>query len=147
MNAAFSEIPKLKEITRVEKITAGWSFDEKYYVEQSNGDKFVLRLTPADKLESKQREYEIVALLNQLDFQMSKVVGNGLLRDKSYMLYTWVEGRDFRDVIFSLPEEEQFSLGVQAGKMLKAMHTLPVEDKHIPKTNKIPKKIRQLRLY
>jgi len=147
MNTIFSEIPELLEIARVEKITAGWSFDEKYYIEQSNGDKFVLRLTPADKLESKQKEYEIVALFNQLDFQMSRVVANGLVRDKSYMLYTWVEGRDFREVISSLPEEEQFSHGVQAGKILKAMHMLPVKDKHIPKTNKLLKKIRQLRQY
>ena len=58
MKALFSEIPELNEITRIEKITAGWSFDEKYYIEQANGDKFVLRLTPADKLESKQKEYE-----------------------------------------------------------------------------------------
>jgi len=147
MKALFSEIPELNEITRIEKITAGWSFDEKYYIEQANGDKFVLRLTPADKLESKQKEYEIVALLNRLDFQMSRVVGNGLIRDKSYILYTWVEGQDFREVITSLPEEEQFYQGVQAGKILKAMHRLPVKEKHLPKTNKIPKKIRQLRLY
>ncbi|MEA1883922.1 MAG: phosphotransferase [Thermotogota bacterium] len=147
MKTRFSEIPELNEITRFEEITAGWSFDEKYYIEQSNGETFLLRLTPADKVERKQTEREIVTLFNQFDFQMSKVVGSGLLGDKSYILYTWVEGCDLRDVIVSLPEEEQFSLGVEAGKILNAMHTIPVQEKHNPKTNKLPKKIQQLRQY
>lgn len=147
MKTRFSEIPELNEITRYEKITAGWSFDEKYYIEQSNGEIFLLRLTPADKVERKQTEREIVSLFNQLDFKMSKVVGSGLLADKSYILYTWVEGCDLRDVIVSLDEAEQFSLGVQAGKILNAMHTIPVQDKHIPTINKLPKKKQQLRQY
>jgi aminoglycoside phosphotransferase (APT) family kinase protein len=147
MKDIFLKIPELKNFIRTEKITYGWSFDEKHMIETSNGEKYLLRLAPAEKIENKKKEHEIVSVFNSLDFDMSRVVGSGLIGDRSYILYYWVEGQDLRSIISSLSESEQFEIGLKTGRILKGIHSLPVQKRHIPETNKIPKKKRQLKQY
>lgn len=43
--------------------------------------------------------------------------------------------------------KEQYSLGIEAGKILKAIHSIQVGENHVPKGTKIEKKLRQLELY
>ncbi|HOO34379.1 MAG TPA: phosphotransferase, partial [Thermotogota bacterium] len=147
MKTTCLEIPELRDMTKSEVITYGWSYDEKYKVETGAGKRYLLRLAPAEKLESKKKEHEIVSIFNTLDFEMSRVVRSGILKDKAYILYKWVDGEDLKNIITSLSETEQFELGIRAGKILNGIHSLPVQERHIPETNKIPKKIRQLKQY
>jgi len=147
MKTTCLEIPELRDMTKSEEITYGWSYDEKYKVETGDGKRYLLRLAPAEKLESKKKEHEIVSIFNTLDFEMSRVVRSGILKDKAYILYKWVDGEDLKNIITSLSETEQFELGIRAGKILNGIHSLPVQERHIPETNKIPKKIRQLKQY
>lgn len=41
------------------------------------------------------------------------------------MLLTWVEGRPLEDCLLTLTAKEQYELGVEAGKILKLMHSIP----------------------
>ena len=149
MFAEFKEIPFYEQWIKIEKVNYGWSSDEKYYIEDLNGRKLLLRVNSIHNYESKKKEFEIIQKYNKLDFPMSEVVSFGMCNQNQnvYMLLTWVEGESLENIIQSLDEKEQYQLGIQAGKILKSIHTLPVEKQDYPKETKRAKKLLQLEKY
>lgn len=133
----------------IEKISKGWSSDEKYKVITANEEVLLLRLSTTDKYEEKRKEYDIITKYANLGFPMSMPVDFGTCNagQNVYMLLTWVSGKDLEEVLPHLSEEEQYRLGTEAGKILKKIHSIPVEKKDIPKTTKIEKKKIQLSRY
>ena len=66
--------------------------------------------------------------LNKLDFEMSHAleVGYSEELDKTYMVLTWLEGERMSQCISNYYADEQFHLGMEAGRILKKIHQLPV---------------------
>lgn len=122
-----TDIPNHETWTRVEPVLKGWSSDKKYYIEDREGRKLLLRLSDLRAYEKKQIEYDFIQLMNQLEFPMSRVLDLGVCNsgDNTYMLLTWVEGRPLTDCILSFSAEEQYTLGIEAGRILKLMHSIP----------------------
>lgn len=145
----FDEIPSSETWVRIEKIEYGWSADEKYYIEDNKDRKYVLRIAKGKAYEVKKKEFEIIKKFNGLDFQMSRAIGFGYFngRKNVYMLLSWVEGSSLEDNIHTLSEKEQYELGIYSGRILKQMHTIPVEAEDIPLEDKISKKLLQLQRY
>ncbi len=132
-----------------EKITKGWSSDEKYKIVTNDGRTLLLRISDISSYESKKKEYEIVEKYSKLGFAMSMPVDFGICNGgKSYyMLLTFVEGVDLEEALPRLTEKEQYLLGREAGKILKKIHSIPLDDCDIPKETKKPKKLWQLSRY
>lgn len=132
-----------------EPITKGWSCDKKYCVTASDGSKYLLRITAHDKTESRKALFEILKKVSVLDIPMCKPVEFGFCDDGIYTLYTWVEGKDARDVIPLLPETQQYALGIKAGEILKRIHSIPApeaqEDWHTRFNRKTDWKIKKYR--
>lgn len=149
MNYDFKDIKVSNSWIKVKKINYGWSSDEKYYVEDNKNNKFILRIAIGDVYEQKKKEFEIIKKINTLDFQMSKAMEFGYFNDHRniYMLLSWVDGCSLEEKMHSLPLIEQYNLGLSAGRILKKIHGIPVEEKDIPKVNKISKKLLQLKKY
>jgi len=149
MGYNFKDIAISKTWRKIEKIEYGWSSDEKYYLEDNNNLKYLLRISAAEVYTEKKKEFEIIMKFNTLDFQMSKALDFGYFNKYKnvYMLLSWVEGCSLEEKVGILPEMEQYLLGVQAGKILKVIHNLPVEPEDRPSINKIPKKLLQLERY
>lgn len=143
------DIPKFKTWREIEKIEYGWSSDDKYYIEDDKHEKFLLRISQLDSYKQKKKEFEIIQKFNTLNFPMSKAMDFGYVNNKKnvYMLLSWVEGQTLGKVIQNLSKEEQYNLGVEAGIILKSIHSLTVEGSDIPKLSKISKKLLQLNLY
>lgn len=143
------DIPQYKSWRKIEKINYGWSDDIKYYVEDLEGMKFLLRINNIDKLDAKKKEFYIIQKFNQLEFAMSQAIDVGSCNggQHTYMLLRWVEGQPMDQVIDTLSEREQYQLGVRAGIILKTIHNLSVEPADIPKEKKIGKKLLQLQQY
>lgn len=57
---------------------------------------------------------------------VSRAVAFGCREDAVYQLLGWVEGCDLRQTLPALPEDEQYRLGVQASRVLRKIHTLPL---------------------
>ncbi len=144
-----TDIPQYKSWTKIEKINYGWSEDIKCYIEDFKGAKFLLRISNIEKLENKKKEFYIIQKYNQLNFKMSQAIEMGVCNSGKniYMLLSWVEGQSMEDVIKTLSEQEQYLLGLKAGKILKAIHSLAVEPAHLPKVKKTGKKLIQLQQY
>ena len=149
MNYNFNEISILKDWTKIEKIEYGWSSDEKYYVEDSRNMKYLLRISAADTFEEKKKEFKIIKKFNALDFQMSRAIDIGRFNKNKnvYMVLSWIEGSRLDEKIETLSEMEQYRLGIDAGKILKDIHSIEVEPQDIPSISKIQRKLFQLEQY
>lgn len=145
----FKDIPQYNSWVKIEKINYGWSDDEKYYIEDKNNEKFLLRITRAENFDNKKKEFNIIQKINQLKFQMSRAIDIGLCNDGKnvYMLLSWVQGESLENILSSLSREEQYNLGIKAGEILKSIHGIEVDPRDIPEVNKISKKLRQLQHY
>lgn len=134
---------------KLEKVTYGWSSDEKYHVTDVSGKQYLVRFSKKESLEQKKQEFRIIQKMNTLDFTMSQVVEVGYSEelDKIYMVFTWVEGEMLSQRILNMSEEKQYLLGKEAGEMLKKIHEIPVECMDLPQNSLVDKKIRQLKAY
>ena len=145
----FTDIPGFETWESVELLNKGWSTDKKYIVKTKAGETLLLRIADAESLEQKKKEYEIICKYATLGFEMSKPLGFGLCNNGecTYMLLTWVEGEDLEIALPKLSEKEQYELGRSAGRILKQIHSIPVETGDVPEQTKKAKKLLQLERY
>ncbi|MGG7078405.1 aminoglycoside phosphotransferase family protein [Clostridium sardiniense] len=143
------DIPDYKDWTLIKKIDEGWSKDIKYYIEDCNKNKLLLRLSDISMLEPKNKEFEIIKKYNSLSFEMSKVISFGICNNKQnvYMLLSWVEGESLITALPNLSEKEQYSLGLEAGNILKEIHSIPVIKSDMPVENRQERKVKKLIKY
>lgn len=149
MYSKFQDIPHFDNWKIIRKVDKGWSLDLKYYIEDYEGNRLLLRLSDANSYDDKLEEFKFIKKCNMLFFPMSKAIEIGFCNDKSnvYILLTWVEGKSLDIVIRDLPENKQYELGLQAGKILKEIHLLKPEQKenilgYCPQKKMITKLIR-----
>lgn len=120
------DIPEPGRWAVVRPIREGWSSDRKFYLEDREGRKRLLRLSAPGTYERKREEFEALRRFNQFDFPMSHALEWGMTDTGTavYTLLTWVEGRPLLEAMAGMSEAEQYRLGVQAGMILREMHTL-----------------------
>jgi len=149
MNQQFSDIPGYDTWVSVELLSKGWSTDKKYIVKTETGETLLLRIASGEMFEQKKKEYEIICKYAKLGFEMSKPVTFGLCDngEHTYMLLTWVEGEDLEEALPKLSKGEQYELGRSAGRILRQIHSIPVEACDMPEQTKKVKKLLQLSRY
>ena len=133
----------------VEKITKGWSSDEKYKIVTADGQTLLLRISDISAYDYKKKEYEIIEKYSKLGFAMSSPIDFGICNEgkNCYMLLTYVEGKDLEEALPQLSEKEQYLLGRESGKILKKIHSIPVDECDIPTQTKRERKLYQLSRY
>lgn len=148
-NKMFKDIEGASCWKSVEKISKGWSSDEKYKIVTNTGEALLLRLSAIEELSVKRKEYEIISEYAKLGFCMSMPVAFGICNNEQnvYMILSWIEGKDLENILPKISEEEQYQLGYQAGKILKKIHSIKVRKEDIPEETKIKKKLFQLSRY
>ena len=114
-----------QNIIKTAPIQKGWSCDQKYRVTTSAGETYLLRITPFDKKEAGKTLFEILQQVAALGISMCRPVESGDCSEGFYTLYTWIDGKDAEDVIPLMSRAEQYALGLQAGEILKQIHTIP----------------------
>lgn len=103
----------------------GWSCDRKYCVESADGTKYLLRFTPEKKNEPLFRMQQKAA---ELGIPMCRPVTFGKCEEGEYILETWIEGRDAEEVIPFLSRGEQYAYGLEAGRILAVIHSIPAPE-------------------
>ncbi|AFA50060.1 aminoglycoside phosphotransferase family protein [Acetobacterium woodii] len=109
-------------------INKGWSEDKKYQVKKDDGSKYLLRISPIERFETRKALFSILQEVAALDVAICKPVEFGTCKDGVYALYTWVEGQDVEAVIALLTESEQYLLGIKSGEILKKIHAIPAPE-------------------
>ena len=148
MQKAVTQLAEKMNWVSAEPVRKGWSDDRKYRVITGGGQTCLLRLSDAEKVDAKKKEYGIIQKYAGLGFPMSQPLDFGMTEDGSqvYMLLSWVEGTDLEEVLPAFPEEKQYRLGREAGTILR-IHSLPPDPGDVPAFTKKEKKLRQLARY
>jgi serine/threonine-protein kinase len=121
------EIPLYNTFEKIQPINKGMSADEKYYIEDTDGKHFLLRVADSSEYNQKKAEYEIIKNMNSLGVPMSFPVDFGVCNGGKnvYTLLSWVEGEEVETILSTLTESEQYKLGIKSGEILRKIHSLP----------------------
>ncbi len=120
-------IPQLKFISK-EPINKGWSCDKKYCVTTADGEKYLLRVTPEDKSATRADMFRMQQQVAALGVSMCKPVEFGKCDEGVYTVQTWVDGKDAEEIIPYITESGQYAYGLEAGRILKVIHSIPAPE-------------------
>jgi aminoglycoside phosphotransferase (APT) family kinase protein len=127
-------------------ITKGWSGDKKYCVTSEDGTKHLLRISPAEQLDRKKLTFNMMEKVVALGVPMCQPVEFGVCEEGVYSLQSWIDGEDGEDLIPLMSTTKQYTYGLDAGRILRQIHSLPapaIEDDWETKFNcKIDRKIK-----
>ncbi len=139
--AAAAAMENLEPVMSMENIPRGWSGDEKYKITAADGTKYLLRITPKETAGSlgddslggreytkQQHMFQIQQSVAALGVPMCRPVACGRCEQGFYNIQTWVEGRDAEEVIPLLSDAEQYACGLEAGRILKVIHSVPAPE-------------------
>lgn len=121
---------KLDFITK-EPINKGWSGDEKYCVTDETGTRYLLRVSDIAEYDAKKAEFDGMKKVAALGVPMCEPIQFGVCEEGVYSIQSWIEGADAGEVIDTLPDSRQYAYGLEAGRILRRIHTIPA-----PKTNR-----------
>lgn len=111
---------------RVEALEKGWSRDRKFIVDLKDGQRWLLRLSPADQWERKKKEYAAMERLPQdCAALLPRPKGFGRCDAGIYTLLSFVPGQDAEPALRGLTPAQQYGLGLRAGLALRQLHALP----------------------
>lgn len=106
-------------------IDKGWSGDQKYCVTIDDGTKYLLRVSPQAQLERRRAAFERLRQVAALGISMCCPVEFGACGEGVYSIQSWIDGVDAEEVIPTLPDRKQYAYGLDAGKILAQIHSIP----------------------
>ena len=116
-------MPQIK-INVKEPINKGWSDDNKYCVTDENGKKYLLRVSVIEQYDSKKAEFDMMKKISSLGVPMCQPLEFGICDEGVYSLQSWIDGTDADEVISTLSDTQQYSYGIDAGRILKKIHSI-----------------------
>ncbi|WP_010095257.1 aminoglycoside phosphotransferase family protein [Ornithinibacillus scapharcae] len=129
MNEYQAYIPLLASAKRVVKIDKGFSFDQKFVLD----NRYLLRIF-ADENDARRRtEFETIQKLHVYSKYVPEAIEYGNIYEKkeAFMILTYLPGEDAEVSLKKLTNEEQYHAGYTAGEELKKLHKYPAP-KNIP---------------
>lgn len=108
------------EINKIE--SANNSFSSNVYIVETRDDKYVFKIN--GKEQKRIRESKYIEYLSKY-ITTPKLIDNGIVDDKNYIIMTFVEGENkFDEDVNSLTDEQIENIGILLGKL----HSLPLID-------------------
>ena len=127
MLAGFEYLYEKYGIVSVTPLLKGWSGDQKYILENSNGQRYVLRLSDHDLYEKKKKQFELLKKIELLGLNCSRPIEFGTDADGDvYTLLSYLEGEDGETAVAALTDDAAYRLGTQAGKCLRKLHSVDI---------------------
>lgn len=117
----------MRTFTEKLPIEKGWSGDRKYRVTDEAGRTCLLRVSPAARMESRRRGFARMQRVAALGVRVPEPVEWGVCDEGVYTLEGFIDGQDAGDAIPALPPDAQYALGLEAGRMLRKIHSLEPE--------------------
>jgi len=80
-------------IVHKEPINRGWSEDKKYCVTIADGTKYLLRITPISRYETRKALFAMLEQIAALDIPMCVPIEFGTCEDGVYSIQSWIDGK------------------------------------------------------
>ena len=106
-------------------IDKGWSGDEKYCAVTADGQKYLLRISPAERRMRREAEFQRMQKAAALQIPMCMPLAFGDCDQGVYAIQSWIEGDDAETVIPGLSRKQQYAYGLDAGRILASIHSIP----------------------
>ena len=107
-------------------IELGWSGDRKYCAEAFDGTKYFLRIATPEKAERTRRAFEYQKRVAALGGPICAPIEIGECPDGSvYTVQSWIDGASAEELVPAMTAEEQYRLGLESGRILKRIHSVP----------------------
>lgn len=106
-------------------VEKGWSGDQKYCVTTADGSKYLLRITSPERAHRLHLGYLRMQESAALEIPMCLPVEFGECPEGAYAIHSWIDGVDAEEYIPKLPAEKQYAYGLDAGRILRKLHSLP----------------------
>lgn len=117
-------MPEIKFIAK-EPINKGWSSDKKYCVTDENGTRYLLRVSDIAQHDAKQSEFSMMEQVASFGVPMCKPIEFGTCEEGVYSVQSWIDGVDAEEVVLTLSDTEQYVYGLEAGRILRKIHSIP----------------------
>lgn len=114
----------MKYVTK-EPINKGWSSDKKYCITDETGTRYLLRISDIAQYDAKQSEFNRMKQVASLGVPMCQPIEFGISEDGVYSVFSWIDGEDARQVISDYSDTEQYAYGLEAGRILRRIHSIP----------------------
>ncbi len=128
-----------------ELITKGWSSDRKYCVTDKLGTKYLLRISDSALHDKKLAEFNMMKQVASLGVPMCQPIEFGTCEEGVYSIQSWIDGEDAEQVMSGYSDTEQYVYGLEAGRILRKIHSIPApadaEDWETRFNRKIDRKI------
>ena len=105
-------------------IDKGWSGDKKYCAETASGERYLLRVSPIERKEARERMFAMQQEVAALGVPMCLPLAIGVCPEGVYTVQSWIDGEDAEPLIPTLSEAEQYRHGVEAGRILRRIHSI-----------------------
>lgn len=117
---------KEKGFVRLEKVDKGWSKDQKFCAVKADGSKSLIRISPMAQYEGKKAEFEMMRRADAAGVNMCRAIELGTCPEGVYSIQSWIEGRELEEVLPLLSEAQRYAYGMEAGRILRNIHSLPI---------------------
>ncbi len=87
-----------------------------------------MRVSDKEKLDSKKFEFDMMEKVASLGVPMCKPISIDLCGDEVHSIHEWIDGKDARETILTVSKEQQYTYGIEAGSILRKIHSLPVTE-------------------
>ena len=114
-----------ESIIRRFPIEKGWSGDKKYRIECADGNVYLLRVSSPEKYERRKAEFQRTCRVAALGVAINLPLEFSLQQEGACTILSWIDGFDAEEHIPTLPRQVQYRLGLDAGRILQKMHTIP----------------------
>lgn len=115
----------IDHIIRREPVDKGWSGDRKYHIFIDDGRDYLLRISPIERLERRRAEFARMQQVASLGVPMCDPIEFGICNEGVYQILRWIDGHDAEELIPTLTTDKQYAYGLDAGRILAKLHTLP----------------------
>ena len=114
---------------RAVPIRAGMSSDEKYDVTLTDGRRCMLRISPDSQFERKKTEYGMMETAWKYGIPVSCPYEFGRTEyGKIFQLTQWLEGWPLEEELDEATEREKYEWGERAGRLLRKIHAIPINN-------------------
>jgi len=117
-------MPRYTFVSRA-PVDKGWSGDRKFRAEDAEGTKYLLRVSPAERRDARLANFELMRQCAALDIPMCLPLDFYESEEGVCSVQSWIDGTDAEDTIPLLPEERQYAYGLDAGRALSRIHSIP----------------------
>lgn len=109
-------------------IDVDWSSDKKYRAVSVSGGTFLLRVMPLAGKSSREKMFRIQRRIAELGVPMCEPLAYGNCPEGYYVIQRWINGTKAENTIPYLPKQKQYEWGLEAGRLLKKIHSIPAPE-------------------